>query len=311
MSKSTPARVSISKQGPTNPRGLATFSPEAVFVLAGISQNVGTILAKSLFSDIRPPTLAWIRIMFAAVVLLSLSWRHWVPGVTARPFSRADVRTAAIFGCAIALMNLCFYLAIDRLDLGKGMSIEFIGPIVVAASRTRTRRNAIAVALAAVGVVLMSSFELGGNRVGLLFIFLASAMWATYIVLGSRVARQDRGLAGLGIGLVFGSILIAPFGVSGSAEVFTTPDLLLGCCLVGLFTTVIGQGLDQHVLRRIPPGRFALLLALLPVNATIMAYIALDEKPRPLDLVGIALVIAGIVYQQRDELPLPVDEPVQ
>ena len=75
--------------------------------------------------------------------------------MTLRPGTRADVRAAAaVFGIATAAMNTFFYMAIDRTDLGKSVAIEFIGPIVVAAVMTRTRRNAGALVLAVVGVVL-------------------------------------------------------------------------------------------------------------------------------------------------------------
>ena len=159
-----------------------------------------------MFDEARPATVAAIRVSFAALVLLATSWRQWNPWSTTHSrWTRAQLGWCAVFGISIALMNLFFYLAIDRLELGKGMAIEFIGPIAVAASRTRTRRNALAVLLAVTGVALLSGFEFGGNKLGLLFIFLASAMWATYIVLGSHVARQDRGLAGLGVGLLFGA----------------------------------------------------------------------------------------------------------
>ena len=71
-------------------------------------------------------------------------------------------------------MNLFFYLAIQHLDLGKGVAIEFIGPITVAALRTRTSRNAIALVLAVVGVVILSGLELGNEPLGLIYIFLTS-----------------------------------------------------------------------------------------------------------------------------------------
>ena len=286
-----------------------------MFVLGGIAQNIGSILAKSLFDEVQPATVAVVRVVFAAVVLLALSWQQWMPVFTGyestsvRRWTRADLGASAIFGIAIALMNLFFFLAIDRIDLGKGAAIEFIGPIAVAAAQTRTRRNALAVGLAIVGVALLSGLEIGGNPLGLLFIFLASGMWAVYIVIGSRVARQDRGLAGLGIGLVFGAVVISPFGASGLAAVIDSPKLLVLCCAVGLFTTVIGYGLEQNVLRRIPIERFALLLALLPVNATFIAFIALDERPTALELLGIALVVAGVIVQQRRDPPQPADDP--
>ena len=280
-----------------------------------MAQNIGSILAKTLFVDVRPATVAVVRVVFAALVLLALSWRQWMPVFTGyehtsvRRWTRADLRAVTVFGVAIAVMNLCFFLAIDRLDLGKGAAIEFIGPIAVAAAQTRTRRNAAAVSLAVVGVALLSGLEISGNPLGLLFIFLASAMWAVYIVMGARVARQGRGLAGLGVGLVAGAIAIAPFGASGMSTVVGSPRLLAMCCVVGLFTSVIGYGLEQNVLRRIPTERFALLLALLPVSATFIAFVALDERPSPLDLVGIALVVGGVVLQQRREPPTMADGP--
>lgn len=285
------------------------FSPEAVFIIAGISQTTGIILAKFLFTEVDPGTVALIRVVFGSIVLLALSRRQWLPIITRRPtaeserWSRADLQTAAMFGITIALMNLFFFLAIDRLDLGKGAAIEFIGPIVVAASRTRTRRNAVAVSLAAVGVVLLSGLEIGGNPLGLVFIFLASTMWAVYIILGARVAHQDRGLAGLGVGLVFGAFVITPFGLGSLGAVLASPKLLLLCCLVGLLMTVIGYGLEQHVLRRIPTERFALLLALLPINATFFAFVVLDERPSALELLGISCVVIGVLIQQRDRAP--------
>ena len=96
-------------------------------------------------------------------------------------------------------MNLFFYLGINRIDLGKSVAIEFIGPIAVAAATTRTSRNAGALALAVAGVIMLGGVELAGNALGVFFILLSSAMWAPYIVVGSRVAQIRRGVAGLGV----------------------------------------------------------------------------------------------------------------
>ena len=54
---------------------------------------------------------------------------------------------------------------------------------------------------------------------------------------------------------------------------------------------------DQHVLRRIPVRRFSLLLALLPVTATVIGFLALGQQPSPLEVGGIALVLAGVLAQ--------------
>ena len=64
----------------------------------------------------------------------------------------------------------------------------------------------------------------------------------------------------------------------------------------------IGYGIDQFTLRRIPIRRFSLLLALLPVTAALVGWIALDQVPSGLDVVGIGLVLVGVVVQERDEI---------
>jgi len=279
-----------------------TASPEALFAISGISQYAGAAIAVTLFQELPPATVAFFRVAAGAVIVLMLS-AHRLRGWTA-----ADLHAAAIFGVATALMNLCFYLAIDRLPLGKSVVLEFIGPIAVAAVLTRTRRNTYALLLAAAGVAILSGVEISGEPLGIAFILGASAMWAAYIVLGRRVASLDRGLSGLAVGLVIGSLVILPFGISGIGEVFSSSRLLYQCVLVGLLSSAVGYTIDQFVIRRIPIRRFALLLALLPVTAMIVGYIALAQQPTPVDLLGAGLVIAGVVTQERDEVKQPLEE---
>ena len=279
-----------------------TASPEVLFALSGISQYTGAVIAVNLFDELRPATVAWFRVMSAMVMILLISVRQQ------RRWTRRDLGAAAVFGIATALMNLSFYLAIDRLPLGKSVVLEFIGPIAVAAALTRTRRNTVALLLATSGVAILSGVEIGGEPLGIFFIFCASAMWAAYIVVGRKVAALDRGLSGLGVGLIIGTAAITPFGISGSAQVFTNGNLLLQCVIVGALSSAVGYGIDQVVMRRIPTRRFALMLALLPVTAMVVGFMALGQTPSPADLAGAALVICGVVIQERDEIPQELDE---
>ncbi len=220
-----------------------------------------------------------------------------------RGWTRSQFGAAALFGTITALMNTCFYMALARTDLGTSVAIEFIGPIIVAAAMTRTARNAFALGLAAIGVLVLGGLEVGDNTIGLLWLLAASAMWAAYIVLGSRVARLDRGVSGLGVGMAVGAVVLLPIGAPGSAHVFTTPRLLIACLVVGVCSNAIGYGIDQHVLRRIPVRRFSLLLALLPVTAVAFGWVVLGQRPSVVEAMGIGLVLAGVVIQERDELP--------
>jgi inner membrane transporter RhtA len=277
-------------------RTLATAPPEALFLLSAISQYIGAAIAVSVFDEVEPQTVAWFRVIGASVALLALS-----PGFH-RGWTRRDLTGAATFGVATVSMNLFFYLAIDRIDLGKSVAIEFIGPITVAAVTTRTVRNGAALALAVAGVLTLGGVELGDNTLGVMFILVSSALWAAYIVVGSRVARVRSGVVGLGVGLAIGSLVLTPVGAPWSGPVWVSPVLLLLCCATGVFSNAIGYGIDQYVLRRIPVSRFSVLLALLPVTAVFIGWAALGQRPGPLDLLGITLVLVGVALQERDEI---------
>jgi inner membrane transporter RhtA len=274
-----------------------------LFVVSAVSQYVGAAIAVDLFDEVEPRQVAWFRVLGATVALLAVS-----PGFH-RGWTRRALAGAAVFGSATALMNLFFYLAIERLDLGSSVAIEFVGPIAVAAATTRTSRNAIALGVAAIGVITLGGLEVGDNTTGLLFILASSAMWAAYIVVGSKVANVRSGFAGLGVGLAIGTVLLAPVGLPGSGHVWTSASLLALCLLTGVFSNAIGYGIDQHVLRRVPVRRFSLLLATLPVTAVLVGWIALGQRPGPPELAGIALVLVAVALQERESLAKEVAAP--
>jgi inner membrane transporter RhtA len=282
-------------------RTLDAAPPEALFLLSAVSQYIGAAIAVTVFDEVEPQTVAWFRVIGASIALLAIS-----PGFH-RGWTRRELVGAATFGIATVAMNVFFYLAIDRVDLGKSVAIEFIGPIAVAAATTRNLRNAAALMVAVVGVVTLGGVEIGDNTLGVVFILISSALWAAYIVVGSRVAQMRSGVVGLGVGLAIGSVVLTPIGAPWSGPVWVSPVLLLLCCATGVFSNAIGYGIDQYVLRRIPVRRFSVLLAALPATAVLIGWIALDQQPGTLDLVGIALVLVGVAVQERDELELFIE----
>jgi len=271
--------------------------------VSAIAQYSGAIIAVKLFKHLDPVTVAWFRVTSASLVLIAFSVRR-----NHAPWTKRDISFAAVFGIATALMNTFFYLAINRLPLGKGVTIEFIGPILVAAWRTRTARNTAALLVAAVGVTVLGGVELGNQPLGLFYILMASAMWACYIVFGSRVAQNDRGVAGLGVGLAFGSLVILPFGLRDIPRVISTPHFIVGCITVGALSSAIAYGIDQYTLRRIPVRRFSVMLALLPVCSAVMGAVFLSQHPTTWDLCGMALVLGGVAMQEREVISREDDD---
>ena len=81
--------------------------------------------------------------------------------------------------------------------------------------------------------------------------------------------------------------------------------LIVPALATALLSNVIPYGIDQVILRRIARSRFALLLALLPVTATVIGFLALQQTPAWVEGVGIALVVVGIAVSERSPRPTP------
>ena len=267
---------------------------EGLFIISAVSQYIGAAIAISVFDRVAPQSVGWLRVVGATIAL-------WL---IARPrigdWRGRKLAGAATFGIATAAMNTFFYLGISRIDLGKSVAIEFIGPIVVAALATRSLRNAIALVSAVSGVLVLGGVEVSGEPAGVAFILASSACWAAYIVAGSKVAVTSSGVEGLAVGLAIGSIVLIPVGAPWSGPVWASPLLLLACLVTGVFSNAIGYGIDQYVLRKVSVRRFSVLLAMLPVTAVIVGWVALDQRPSTLDLVGIVAVLIGVSLQERE-----------
>jgi inner membrane transporter RhtA len=268
-----------------------------LFVVGGVSMYVGAALAVGLFDQLSPTAVAVLRLVGAAVVLIT--WRR--PGWTAWRGRRLVAATA--FGVATALMNVAFYEAIARLPLGTAVAIEFCGPVAVAAVASRRPRDVAAVVLAAAGVLLIADVRWSGSPTGVLWAFAAATLWASYIVLGKRVADAGNGVDDLAVGFVMAAVLLSPLllldGPSGLAPL-ADPTVLLLALGLGVLSSVVPYVLDQVVLRRVGQARFAVLLALLPATATVVGVVSLAQVPGVLEAVGIATVVAAVALRSTD-----------
>lgn len=280
-----------------------------LFVLSGASMYLGAAIAVRLFGVASPAGVAWLRCLGAALVLLA--WRR--PGRAA--WRGKPLLLAGAFGVVTAGMNVVFYEAIARLPLGTAVALEFVGPVVVAAFGSRNLRDILALLLVATGVVCIADVQLGGSPLGVVFALCAAAAWAGYILLGKRVAMiggVSSGIDSLAVGFTVATVLLCPLAL-GTGGVWTSPDLLVLGIGVGVLSTVVPYALDQIVLRRLGQARFAVLLALLPVTATVMGFVVLHQVPRPLEAVGTLAVVAGVAVGSRRETrvepPAPTEPP--
>src|SRR6267143_2467312 len=160
--------------------------PEAFFICSAIFHYLGPAFAVLLFARVDVLGVAWVRIASAAVVFAV--WKR-----PSRLFVQLDTgerRTVIALGFVLATMNVCFYLAIDRLPLATVGTIEFLGPIALAAFGVRTMRNLAALLLACGGVFLLTSVRISGEPIGYIFAFANCAPFVLYILLGHRIAAS-------------------------------------------------------------------------------------------------------------------------
>jgi inner membrane transporter RhtA len=218
------------------------------------------------------------------------------------------VLLAGAFGVVTGGMNIVFYEAIARLPLGTAVAVEFSGPVLVAALGSRTRRDWLALGLVVAGVGLIADVRLAGSLLGVAFALAAALAWAGYIVLGTRVSRAagtaGEGIDGLAIGFVVATVVFSPL-VLTVGRIAASPVLLGSALALGVLSSVVPYVLDQVVLRRLGRARFALLLALLPLTATVVGLVGLAQIPAPLEAVGIAAVVGGVALRREQPEPVP------
>lgn len=269
------------------------------FVTSAVFHYLGPSFAVLLFARVGVLGVAWLRIAVAALVFAV--WRRpW------RVLRTGPWRAMLLLGAVLGLMNVAFYLAIDRLPLATVGAVEFLGPIALAAAGVRTRRNLLALVLAVGGVALLADVRFAGAPLGFAFAFANCALFAAYIVVGHRVAG-DGGASGvdrLGAAMLVALVVVSPIGLAQAAAVARHPVLLLAGAGVGVCSSVIPYVCDQLAMARLPRSTFALLLALLPATAALLGALVLRQVPSPLELAGIALVAAGVAAH-RDAAPRP------
>jgi inner membrane transporter RhtA len=226
--------------------------PAPLLVLTAIvSVQVGSSLAKQLFDDLGA------RRCHAAAARASRPAAAARPAPGVRRWTRALVDARAAARRCHGRHEPVFYLSLRTVPLGVAVTVEFLGPLLLALVQTRRRSTCCGRRCAAGGVALLGAGHLAGVPLsGLLLAFVAGLFWAAYIVASARVGqvlpghRRARGGAGLRRAA---RAAVRPVRRVGGVE---RPVLLLAAFGVALLSSVISYGLELAALRRIPTQVF-------------------------------------------------------
>lgn len=263
--------------------------PYTALLVCMIILPVGTSLAKHLFPAVGAPGTALYRAGFSALILL-LIWRPW-----RRAWAKQDLLNMAIYGTALGLMNLCFYMSLKTTPLGITLAIEFLGPLSVSIFHSRRIIHFVWVGLAAIGLIFLLPLNGNGQALdpaGILYAFAAAFFWALYIIFGQRAAHAHPGHA-VAIGMVFAAMVIAPFGMATAGASLLTPQFLLLGLGVAIISSALPFSLEMFALQGIPKRTFGVLVAGEPAMGAIAGMVLLSEALTLQQWTAIACIVAA------------------
>jgi inner membrane transporter RhtA len=281
--------------------------PHLYFVVSAVFHYLGPAFAVLLFARVDVLGVAWLRIASAALVFAL--WRR--PWRAFAALDRPGKRLLVAWGGVLAVMNACFYVAIDRLPLGTVAAIEFLPVIALAALGARSARNVGALVLAVPGVYLLTGVQFSGEPLGVALAFANALLFAAYIVLAHRVARHGAlpGIDGLAASMLIAAVVVTPIGGWEVLPALADPVALLAGVGVGLCSSVIPYVSDQLAMRRLSRATYALMVSLLPATATVIGIAVLAQIPSLAELAGVGLVIAGVALHREPPEPPPQSAP--
>ena len=266
------------------------WRPIAMVVGSSTSLQLGLAIATTAFAAAGPIGAVWVRSVVGGV-LLALYIR---PKVSA--LGREQALWVVIYAICVSGVSFFAYLALNHAPLGVVSAIVMIGPLAVSAWGQRGILDVALVAVAGVGVAILSlAHGATGDiePIGIGFALAAAVSLGAYIVAGKRVGKLFEGLNGLALALLVAAAIQTPLGLTLAKPGMWAPDVLLTLSVAGVLATLIPFALEMTALRSLSMATFGLLLAFEPGIASVVGFVVRGQALTLPQLFGIALVVAA------------------
>ena len=220
---------------------------------------------------------------------------------------------------AVAGCQLCYFYAVEHMQVGVALLIEYTAPVAVITwlwlrhGRAPGRLTIAGAVVALAGLVLVLDLLSGADisLVGVLWALGAMVGAATYFVLS---AEEGNGLPPLALaagGLLVGSVALIVAGIVGIVPMAATTDAVefvgttapwwVPVLALGLVSAALAYVAGIAAGRRLG-SRLASFVALSEVVASLVfAWLLLGELPRAVQLLGGLVILAGVVMVKLDE----------
>jgi drug/metabolite transporter (DMT)-like permease len=217
----------------------------------------------------------------------------------------------------VALLQVTYFAAIDRLPIGIALLLEYLAPVLIALWAWLVQRRPVrtrlwpALGLSIIGLACVARVWDAGSLdpLGIAMGLSAAVCFATYFLAGEHLVQERDPLSlmfwGFAVSAVFWSI-VRPWWTFDTQALAATAEPITGMTVpvwvlvtwVVLLGTLLPFGLETAALRYLPATIVSLVAMIEPVGAAALAWIWFGEALTAVQLAGGAAVIAGIVLAQ-------------
>lgn len=272
------------------------------------------IVVKTAIETLPPVAFTLLRYSLAAVALLAIV--RWHEGVIRLP--RGDLaRILILGGLGFGLYQILWTVGLQTIPAGDSALIIAATPVltavlaVVSGGDTLTPAKLAGATLSFVGVVVVIAAGVGismtGSAIGSALTLGAAFCWGAYTAFAAPVLRRHSSLVLTTWATVGGVIVLAPIGL---AQLVTSsglaPDeghLLLPIALAiaysGLLAAALANVIVFNGVRLLGPTRIITLQSAVPAMAVVLAFLFLGEPIRPAQVLGGAIIVAGVALTRR------------
>lgn len=275
------------KRQPNARRGSAVAT--ALQLTSQTSMSFGSSLAGLIIPVVGGVVVVAVRQLMTALIVAPIA-RPRMRGRTLKSFL-----PAVWLGVALAVMNVSFYEAIGRIELGTVVTIEYLGPLAIALLGARRLLDLLCAIAAGVGVLILAGGGGALDPLGVALAVLAGVAWAGYILLSRLAGERFPGLEGLAVASVVSLALTAPIALLVLDFSLLNWQVIGLLAAVGILCSAIPYSLDIIVLRRITPRVYSIITALAPASATLMGWLVLGQVLSGWQLFAIGIVCTAAI----------------
>ena len=274
-----------------SPIDAATLLAIGALFVAMISFQLGASIAKGLFPAVGAEGATTLRQGFAAI-MLAVVLRPW-----RKPITRRGLPALLLYGGALGAMNLMFYMALRTVPLGIAVTLEFVGPLGVAAASLRKPADFLWIGLAVIGLLFLLPVQAsarGIDPLGAARALGAGGCWALYILFGQRAGREY-GTQATAYGAIVAALVAAPVGIHHAGWALLAPAILPAALALAALSSAVPYTLEMIALNRMPARAYGTLTSVEPAIGSLVGLVFLHEALTVVQWVAIgAIVLASI-----------------